>query len=184
MLDSSSQPNFQESYSFFSVTQIQNEQSSILKMNMKLLREFEKQSQNMMDSRLHHNFQNQLSYSPSQEEPIAKSMEEMIQTQNSVTRPISRLDSIMSEMINENEENLFCQPLTNPYISNSIDWTQESCYFRNQDSISAHLFEFDQTLSFENHIDILASYHLPEIEIELKVILNLKLVIPFHFLTQ
>ena len=70
-------------------------------------------------------------------------MEDMIQAQNSVTRPISRLDSIMSELINENEESRFCQPLTNPYISNSIDWTQESCYFRNQDSSSVHPLELD-----------------------------------------
>ena len=91
MLDSSSQPNFQESYSSFSVTLIQNEEPSILEMNMELLRESEQQLQNMMDSRLHHNFQNKLPYSPFQEEPIAKSMEDMIQTQNSVIRPISRL---------------------------------------------------------------------------------------------
>jgi len=58
-------------------------------------------------------------------------MEDMIQTQNSVTRPSSRLDSIMSDLINESEESLSCQPLTNPYILNSTDWTQESCYFGN-----------------------------------------------------
>ena len=52
-------------------------------------------------------------------------MKDMIQTQNSVIRPISRLDSIMSELINESEESLSCQPLTNPYIPNSTDWTQE-----------------------------------------------------------
>ena len=83
----------------------------------------------------------------------------MIQSQNFVTRPISRLDSIMSELINKNEESLSCQPLINPYISNSIDWTQESCYFRNQDSISAYTFELDQTPCFE-------SYPFPEIGIE------------------
>ena len=58
MLDTSSQPNFQESYSSFSVALIQNEQPSILKMNTELFRESEQLSQNMMDSRLHHNFQN------------------------------------------------------------------------------------------------------------------------------
>ena len=68
---------------------------------MKLLRESEQQSQNLMDSQFYHNFQNQLPYSPFQEEPMAKSMEGMIQTQNSVTRPISRLDSLMSELTNE-----------------------------------------------------------------------------------
>ena len=56
-------------------------------------------------------------------------MEDMIQTQNFVTRPICRLDSIMSELINENEESLSCQPLTNSYLSDSTDWTQKSCYF-------------------------------------------------------
>ena len=69
----------------------------------------------------------------------------MIQTQNSVTRPISRLDSIMNELINGSEKSLSCQTLTNPYIPNSIDWSQESCYFGNQDSISEHTFELDQT---------------------------------------
>ena len=39
-------------------------------------------------------------------------------------------------------------------------------YFRNQDSITVHPFELDQTPSFESHIDILASYPFPEIEIE------------------
>ena len=74
-----------------------------------------------MDSQFHHNFQNQLPYSPFREEPLAKSMKDMIQTQNSVTRPSSRLDSIMSDLINESEESLSCQPLTNPYISNSTN---------------------------------------------------------------
>jgi len=70
----------------------------------------------------------------------------------------------MSKLINESEKSLSCQPLTNPYIPNSIERTQESCYFRNQDSISAH--PFDQTLCFESRIDILASCPFPEIEIE------------------
>ena len=60
----------------------------------------------------------------------------MIQTQNPVTRPISKLDSILSELIKEKEKSLSCQPLTNPYILNPTDWTQESCDFENQDSIS------------------------------------------------
>jgi len=45
----------------------------------------------------------------------------MIQTKKSVTRPISRLDSILSELINRSEGILSCQPVTNPYISNFID---------------------------------------------------------------
>ena len=53
-------------------------------MTMELLHKSEQQSKNLVDSRLHHNFQNQLSYSSFQEEPIdlEKSMEDMIQTQN------------------------------------------------------------------------------------------------------
>ena len=93
-------------------------------------------------------------------------MEDVIPNPNSVTQPISRLNSLMSELINESEESLSCQPLTNPYISNSIDWSQESYFFGNQDSISSHPFELDQNLSFENHIDILASYLFSEIELE------------------
>ena len=89
----------------------------------------------------------------------------MIQTQNSA-RPTSRLDLIISELINENEKNLSCQPLTNPYIPNSIEWIKESCYFGNQDSISAHPFELDQNQNSESLIDILASYPFPKIEIE------------------
>ena len=58
------------------------------------------------------------------------------------------------------------KPLTNSYIPNSTDWTQESCYFGNQDSISERTFELDQTLSYESHLDILASYPFSEIEIE------------------
>ena len=88
---------------------------------MEPLRESEQQLQNPMDSQFHHNFQNQLPYLPFQEEPIAKSMEDMIQTQNSVTLSISRLDSLMSDLINESEESLSCQPLTDIYIPNSTD---------------------------------------------------------------
>ena len=118
-----------------------------------------------MDSQFCHNFQNQLPYSHFQEEPIVKSMEDMIQTQNFVTQPISMLDSIISDLINKSEESLSCQLLTTPYILNSTDWTQESCYFGNQDSISANLLKLDQTLRFDNHIGILTSYPFPEIEL-------------------
>ena len=51
----------------------------------------------------------------------------------------------------------------NSAIPNSIDLTQDSCHFENQDSISAHPSELVQT---SNHIDILASYPFPEIELE------------------
>ena len=70
-------------------------------------------------------------------------MEDMIQTQNSVT-PISRLDSIMSDLINESEESLSCHLLTDPYISNSTDWTQELCHFRNSALILSYQPELDQ----------------------------------------
>ena len=53
--------------------------------------------------------------------------------------------------------------MTNLDISNSIDLTQDSCQFENQDSILAHPYELVQT---SNPIDILASYHFPEIELE------------------
>ena len=103
-------------------------------------------------------FPNPTLYSSFQEEPIVKSTEDMIQTQNSVIRSISRLDSIMSDLINESEENLSCQPLTNPYIPNSTNWTHESCHFGDPDSISKHTFQLDHTPSYENRLDILASY--------------------------
>ena len=61
---------------------------------------------------------------------------------------------------------LSCQSLTNPYISKYVDWTRETCYFRNQDSISAHPFELDQIPSFESYIDILESCPFSEIELE------------------
>ena len=64
------------------------------------------------------------------------------------------------------KKSLSCQPLTNSYIPNSIDWSQELCYFRNQDSISERTIELNQTLSYENRLDILASYPFPEFEIE------------------
>ena len=72
----------------------------------------------------------------------------------------------MSELINESEESLSCQPLTDPYIPNSTDRTQESCHFGNPDSISEHTFKLDHTPSYERRLDILASYPFPEIEIE------------------
>ena len=111
-------------------------------------------------------------------------MEDMIPNLNSVTQPISRLDSIMSDLINESEDNLSCQPLTNPYIPNSTDWTQESCSFGNQDSISEHTFELDQSPSNESRLDILASYPFPELKSNLNVILNFLLGTPFHFMIQ
>ena len=56
--------------------------------------------------------------------------------------------------------------------------------FWRKDSILAHPFELAQTLNFENHIDILASYPFPEIELENEYDPELNLVIQFYFLIQ
>ena len=69
----------------------------------------------------------------------------------------------MSELINESES-LSCRPLTDPYIPNFTDWTQESCHFRNLVSISSYQLELDQ----HQPLDILASYPFSEIELELE----------------
>jgi len=86
----------------------------------------------------------------------------MIQTQNSIPRPISRLDSVMIELINESKESFSCQSLTDTYIPNSTDCTKESCHFENPASISLYQPKLDQ-----HHIlDNLTSYPIPEIELE------------------
>ena len=92
----------------------------------------------------------------------------------------------MSQLVSiyRNEETLSYQPLTNSAIPNSIDLTQDSYNFENQDSISAHPSEFVQTSNVDNPIDILVSYPFPEIELEHDMILNLNLIIQFHFLIQ
>ena len=51
------------------------------------------------------------------------------------------------------------------WYSNPIDPTQELWCFKNQDLISSHPFELDQYQNFENHVDILASYPFPKIEL-------------------
>jgi len=84
--------------------------------------------------------------------------------------------------IYRNEETLSYQPLINSDIPNSIDLTQDSCHFGNQDSISAHPSELDLTLNVENLIDILTSYPFLEIELEHEYDPNLNLVIQFHCL--
>ena len=61
---------------------------------------------------------------------------------------------------------LHSHPLTIPDVANHSVRVKESCCFRKQDSISAHPFELAQTPNFKNHIDILASYPIPEIELE------------------
>ena len=72
--------------------------------------------------------------------------------------------------------------LTSSDVTNHSVRAEESCYFRKQGSISTRSFELAQTLNFESDIDSLASYPFPEIENEL--IMNLNLVIQFHFLIQ
>ena len=61
---------------------------------------------------------------------------------------------------------LHSHPLTIPGVNNPYLRAKESCCFRNQDSISAHPFELEQHQILENHIDMLASYPCPEIELE------------------
>ena len=77
-------------------------------------------------------------------------------------QPISRLDFIMSDLINESERSLSCQPFTDPYILNSTDWTHESCHFGNPVLISSYQPELDQ----HPPLDSLASYQFSEIELE------------------
>ena len=104
----------------------------------------------------------------------------MILTPNSVTRPVSRLDSLMSELINESEKNLSCQPLTDPYIPNSTDWTHESCHFGNQ--IQFQNIHLNLTTLQVMKIAWTFWQVIPFLKLKsnLNVILNLMLVI-FHF---
>ena len=90
------------------------------------------------------------------------------QFQKSFAQSIDRLETQLSQLVNihRNEKTHSYQPLTNPDISNSIDLDKESYCFGNQDSISAQPFELDQHQNFENHVDILASYPFPKIELE------------------
>ena len=60
------------------------------------------------------------------------------------------------------EETLSYQYLTNSAISSTIDLTQDSCCFDNQDSISSQHLELDQYQSF----DKLTSFPFNEIELE------------------
>ena len=63
---------FQDSYS---VSPIQNDQSSGLDMSIELLRESEPQSQNLLDSQSSQFFQNQDSYTPFLEQPFEEKTE-------------------------------------------------------------------------------------------------------------
>ena len=102
------------------------------------------------------------------EKSIEVLQESALQFQKSSAQSINRLETQLSQLfsIYRNEETLSYQPMTNLDISYSIDVTQDSCYFENQDSISVHPFELDQTSNFENPIDILANYPFSNIELE------------------
>ena len=56
--------------------------------------------------------------------------------------------------------------LTSSDVTNHSVRAEESCCFENQGSISEQSIELAQTPNFENDIDSLASYTLPEIELE------------------
>ena len=79
-------------------------------------------------------------------------------------------------------QTLHSHRLTISDVVNHSVRAEESCCFGKQDSISAHTYELVQTLNFKNHIDILASYPFPEIDLRMNMILNLNLVIQFYFL--
>ena len=54
--------------------------------------------------------------------------------------------------------------MTDSYIPNSTNWTEESCHFGNPVSISSYQPKLDQ----HQPLDILISYPFPEIELELE----------------
>ena len=98
-----------------------------------LLRESERQSQNLLDLQSSQFFQNQDSYTPFLEQPfeekseLEKSIEILHETsqqfQKSFTQSIDRLETQLSQLVNihRNEETYSYQPLTNPDIFNFID---------------------------------------------------------------
>jgi len=79
---------------------------------------------------------------------------------------IDRLEAKLSKLENHhrNEETLPYQSLTIPDTSSHIDETEESWCLRDfdQDSISAHQFELDQS----QILDKLVSLHFKEIELD------------------
>ena len=94
--------------------------------------------------------------------------ESALKFQKSSTESINKLETQLSQLVSiyKNEETLSFQPLTNSAIPNSIDLTQDSCHFENQDSILAHPSELVQISNVKNPINILESYPFPEIELE------------------
>jgi len=116
------------------VTPVQNRKLSILKMS---IRESKQQSQNLMDSQFHHKFQNKTSsfqvQSQQNNEPIdyEKLLEAMTQAQITHNHDVD----IMIKTLHSH-------PLTISDVVNHSVRAKASCYFRKQDSISAHEFEF------------------------------------------
>jgi len=102
------------------------------------------------------------------EKSIEVLQESALQFQKSAAQSINRMETQLSQLVRiyRNEETQSYQPLTNSAIPNSIDLTQDSYHFGNQDSILVHPSELNQTSNIENPIDILASYPFPEIELE------------------
>ena len=71
---------------------------------------------------------------------------------------MNRLETQLSQLVNiyKNEETLSYQPLTNPYISISIDLIHDSCCFENQDSYTPFLeHPLVETSYLEKSIEIL-----------------------------
>jgi len=108
----------------------------------------------------------------------------MIQTKNSVTQPISRLDSILSELISRSEGILSCQSLP---ILISLTPLMEP---KNHVVLEAKI-QFQHTHLNLTKIKILRTtlifwQVIPflKLNMSMNVILTLNLVIQFHFLTQ
>jgi len=162
-------PYFQESYS---VPPFPNEQPFVMETSKNLLCEFTLPSPHSFDSHYSQNFQFQDSYTPileqpfgSQDESIDSLKESLLQIQKVHTESFNSVQKQLSQLADlfRNEETLSYQPLTNPAMQHSIDMTQDSYHFGNQDSISAQPSELVQT---SDPIDILASFPFPEIELE------------------
>ena len=107
MLASPISQYFQECYS---VSPLQNDQTSVLELTEELLRESERQSQNILDSHSSQIFQNQDSYAPFLEQPfeekseLEKSIKILHETsqqfKKSFAQSIDRLETQLSQLVN------------------------------------------------------------------------------------
>jgi len=77
---------------------------------------------------------------------------------------------------------LHSQPLTIPDVANHSVRAEESCCFKKQDSISAHLFELAQTPYFENTLTFWQVIPFLKLHLRMNMILYVNLVIQFYFL--